>query len=63
MSRGTTAVALRSAISRRFQHLEPYVAFNLLLEFANEGIDTVETSLNRYRLLDRPLTIMVPHDG
>lgn len=39
VSRGTTAVALRSAISRRFQHLEPYVGFDLLLEFANEDSD------------------------
>lgn len=39
VSRGTTALVLRSAISRRFQHLEPYVAFNLLLEFANDDSD------------------------
>lgn len=39
VSRGTTAVVLRSVISRRFRHLEPYVGFNALLEFANEASD------------------------
>ncbi len=39
VSRGTTALLLHSVVSRRFQHLEPYVGFNLLFEFANEDSD------------------------
>jgi hypothetical protein len=49
VSRGTTALGLHGAVSRRFQHVEPYVGFNLLLEFANPGSDFA---------LDRPW-----HDG
>jgi hypothetical protein len=44
VSRGTTSLALRSVVSRRFQNLEPYMGFGLLLEFANRASDFAASS-------------------
>lgn len=44
VSRGTTALALHSVISRRFQRFEPYVGFDVLLELANDASDFARAS-------------------
>ncbi len=39
VSRGTTALELHSLMSRRLEHLEPYMGFSVLFEFANQDSD------------------------
>lgn len=39
VSRGTTAIDLHAAISRRFASLEPYMAFGVALELPTDGSD------------------------
>jgi len=39
VSRGTTALELHAAVSRRLEQVEPYVGFGLLLESPNENSD------------------------
>ncbi|HVZ35981.1 MAG TPA: hypothetical protein VG963_26320 [Polyangiaceae bacterium] len=39
VSRGTTGLDLHAAVSRRFQQIEPYLGFGMLLEHPNESSD------------------------